>query len=64
VNFKNFLRLCAKNEYKECNMNSIQNTKSSLDNCYIGYVYHVMHTNKKRSSFSWEVTLVQSPYNT
>jgi hypothetical protein len=31
VNFKNFLGLCAKNEYKDCNMNSMQDTKGSLD---------------------------------
>jgi hypothetical protein len=29
--FKNFLRLCAKNEYKDYSMNSMQDTKSSLD---------------------------------
>ncbi len=31
VNSNNFLGLCAKNEYKDCNMNSMQNTKGNLD---------------------------------
>jgi hypothetical protein len=29
LNSKNFLGLCAKNAYKDCNMNSMQNTKTS-----------------------------------
>jgi hypothetical protein len=31
VNFENFLRLCAKNEYKDYSMNFMQDTKSNLD---------------------------------
>jgi hypothetical protein len=31
VNSKNFWGLCAKNEYKDCNMNWMQDAKGSLD---------------------------------